>query len=233
MSDTWLQLLRDPDPWTPPRPLPGPVTTKRLIVRRYERDDGPALFASVSAERASLLPWMAWAYTDHKHEADSVYFVERARRAALEPGCNEFPMAIFDRGSGAMVGGTGLMRIRRELREAEIGYWIGGSHRGRGLATEAAGGLLSSALRKSREGGWGLRRVVVYVATANRPSIQVCQRLGLRLEMRTKQERYLGAVGSHPPRGYYDMLGYAVLASEWDFDKHRAQPGIAWDALQP
>jgi RimJ/RimL family protein N-acetyltransferase len=231
MSDAWLQLMRDPDPWRAPRPLPAPVQTARLIVRPYQRGDGPLLFTVVAADRASLLPYMAWAHTDHQSESDSVYYVERVRRAAEDPACTDFHLAIVDRASGAMVGGTGLMRIRSELREAEIGYWVCGSQQGRGVATEAVGGLISSALRPARDGGWGVRRVIVHVATTNHASRRVCEKLGLRLEQRTKQERYLGVVGPHTVAGYHDMLGYAVLHDEWDFDAHRALPGIGWPGV--
>jgi RimJ/RimL family protein N-acetyltransferase len=231
MSDAWLQLMRDPEPWTAPRPLPAPVQTARLIVRPYQRGDGPLLYESIAADRDALLPWMAWAHTDHQSEADSVYYVERVRRAADDIVCCDFPMAIIDRDSGLMVGGTGLVRIRRELREAEIGYWVRGSQHGRGLATEAVGGLLSAALRPARNGGWGLRRVIVHTATTNHGSRRVCEKLGLRLEQRMKQERYLGAMGRHTTAGYRDILGYAVLHDEWDFDEHRARPGIAWPGV--
>lgn len=231
MSDAWMQLMRDPDPWTAPHPLPAPVETARFIVRPYQRGDGPPLFEAVAADRESLLPFMAWAHTDHQSESDSVYYVERVRRAAEDPACCDFPMAILDRDSGTMIGGTGLVRIRRELREAEIGYWVRGSQQGRGVATEAVGGLISSALLPAQRGGWGLRRVIVHVATMNDASRRVCEKLGLRLEQRMKQERYLGAVGKHTVAGYHDMLGYAVLHDEWDFDAHRARPGIGWPGV--
>jgi ribosomal-protein-serine acetyltransferase len=231
MSDAWLQLMRDPEPWVAPRPLPAPVQTARLIVRPYQRGDGPRLFEAIDSERSGLLPWMVWAHTDHQSESDSVYYVERARRAAEDPTCADFPMAIIDRDSGKILGGTGLVRIRRELREGEIGYWVRGSQRGRGVATEAAAGLLSAALRPARNGGWGLRRIVAFVAVSNHGSRRVCEKLGLRLEMRMKQERYLAAVGNHKTVGYHDVLGFAVLHDEWDFDAHRARPGIAWPGV--
>jgi RimJ/RimL family protein N-acetyltransferase len=230
VSDAWLQLIRDPEAWVAPRPLPAPVETARLLVRAYQRGDGPRLYATIAAERTSILPWMVWAYTDHQSESDSVYFVERVRRTYEDPNCADFPMAILDRRSGAMLGGTGLVRIRRELREAEIGYWVRGSVQRQGIASEAVGALISSALRPVHGGGWGLRRIVVYTSTSNASSRRVCEKLGLRLEMRMKQERYLGAVGMQQPIGYHDVLGYAVLSHEWDFAAHRALPGIAWPA---
>ena len=52
----------------------------------------------------------------------------------------------------------------------------------------------------------------------------MCERLGLRLELCAKKDRYLA------PIGYLDTSGFAVLAEEWDFETARTKPGIALDA---
>lgn len=51
-----------------------------------------------------------------------------------------------DRGSGAQLGGTGLHRINRELRSAEIGDWVRGDRQRSGICTRAIGALLGSVL---------------------------------------------------------------------------------------
>jgi RimJ/RimL family protein N-acetyltransferase len=233
MSDAWLTLIADPVPWTRPRPLPLPVETERLVVRCYRRDDGPALYRGIIADRAALLPWMAWARTDHQAESDSIYYVERSRRRMEQPDCIDFPMGMFDRATGELIGGTGLHDIRPGLRQAEIGYWVRGDRHGQGLCTEAIGALASAALTPRDQGGWGLRRLVIYNATANVASRRVCEKLGLRLEMRLRRARYLGPDGPGGGPGYHDVLGFAVLAEEWDVAAQRARPGIGWGGLDP
>lgn len=231
MSDRWLEYLRDPDPWTAPSPLPGACETERLVVRRYERGDGPRLFRTVHDHRESILPWMVWSRGDYDEEADGVFYVEKFRRAALSPGCTDFPLAICCRDSGQLIGATGLHDVQPGLKEAEIGYWIGGPWQGEGLCTEAVAGLIGQALTAPEAGGWGLRRLVVYNAVANIGSRRVCQKLGLRLEARQRRSRHL-----HPDaggEGYYDSLCFAVLADEWDFEAGRAKPGIGWDTFEP
>lgn len=227
MSDAWRRFVEDDDAWRAPSPLPGPVHTERLTVRTYERGDGPKLFEAIDAARPGLLPWMPWARTDHLVVDDSVHYVERARRAVTDPLCNDFPMGIFDRASGALLGGTGLHRIRPGLREGEIGYWIRGDRHGEGLCTEAIGALITSAVASAAEGGWGLRRVVIFHATGNVGSRRVCEKLGLRLECRMRAERYLGPEGEDGAPGYCDVLGFGVLADEWDPALRRARPDIA------
>jgi RimJ/RimL family protein N-acetyltransferase len=82
---------------------------------------------------------------------------------------------------------------------------------------------MSSGFGAVADGGWGFRRLTVFMAADNVGSRRVCERLGLRLEVRARRERYI------EPFGYHDVLGFAVLDDEWDFDAHRAKPGIGWN----
>lgn len=224
MSESWLQMVRDPNPWTAPQPLPAPIETDRLVVRLYQRGDGPRLFRAIEADREALLPWMVWARTDHQEEADSIFYAERSRRKVAKLDCTDFPMVISERDSGEQLGGTGLHGVDSGLHTAEIGYWIRGDRHGQGLCTEAVGALISAALRPASEGGWGLRRIIIFNAVGNVASRCVCEKLGLRLEQRAKQDRYLGPEGVGGAPGYCDTLGFAVLRDEWDFERNRG-PG--------
>lgn len=223
----WRTLVTDAPPWQAPRPLPGRVDTERTTVRLYERGDGPALFETIQAEREGMLPWMVWAITDHRHLEDSVHYVELHRRAARSEDCNNFPMGIFERSTGRMLGATGLHGIDPQLRQAEVGYWVRRSAMGQGLCTEAVAALIGAALGPTTQGGWGLRRIYLHVATTNRGSQRVCEKLGLRLEGRFRQDRFLNYPPDDPV-GWTDILQYAVLAHEWDHATQRAKPGIGW-----
>ncbi len=230
--EAWLKLLSDPDRWSPPSPRPTRVETERLVVRMYEPGDARALFEAIEGDRVNLLPWMLWAHTDHRTESDCAYFIEMSRRKWEQHDSTDFIMGIFEKSSGHLLGGTGLHRIRPDLREAEVGYWLHSSARGRGICTESTGGLISAALRAQEDGGWGFRRMVIFNAANNIASRRVCERLGLRLEQRTKQDRYAGAPGEAEALGYHDTLGYAVLADEWDFERGRAKEGIGWKGME-
>lgn len=228
MTDSWKNKLHDPSPWVAPRPRPKPVETGNIVVRVYDKGDGPALFEAISAQREALLPWMAWAELDHQSVDDSIHFVERTRRAAEASDCLNFNMGIFDGREGTLLGGTGLHRIHPGYREAEIGYWVRGDRQRSGICTRAIGALISSALTSREEGGWGFRRIVIYNAVKNVASRRVCEHLGLRLELCAKKDRYLA------PLGYLDTLGFAVLADEWDFETDHAKSGIGFDpAAEP
>ena len=225
MSEQWKSLVQDPKPWTPPYPPPLPIHTDRLVVRCYQPGDGPGLFRTIDRERDSILPWMVWANTDHRSVDDSVHYVELHRRAYATTGCRDYPMGIYDKRTGELVGSTGLHHIEPSLRDAEIGYWIAGSRAGQGLCTEAIGALITQAFRPREADGWNLRRVHITNAVSNRASQRVCEKLGLRQEARLKQFRYLG--GKDGP-GYYDVLLFAALSDEWDSEQDRARGDIQW-----
>jgi ribosomal-protein-serine acetyltransferase len=221
MSDAWLSKLRDPNPWSAPRPLPKAVEVGGFCIRLYEKGDGPALFSAIDEHRESLLPWMVWTTTDHRSVDDSIHYVEKVRRAYEKPDSVDFSMGIFDTKTKQLIGGTGFHHADPNLRCAEIGYWIRGDYQGKGVCTRVIGALISAGLRSIEDGGWGLRRLVIFNNVENVGSRRVCEKLGLRLEMRMKKERYL------EPE-YRDMLGFAVLADEWDFEKNCAKPNIGW-----
>lgn len=221
MSDRWLQFLRDPDRWAPPDPLPGPVRTARTVVRLWQSADGPLLFEAVTANRQALLPWMAWASTDHERVEHSVFYVEKVRREAQEPSCRGYFMAILDRGEREVLGGTGFQAIDAATRTAEIGYWVRGDRQGRGLCTEAIGALMTAGFAPTAAGGWGFRRIVIDCSADNHGSRRVVEKLGLRRERHARRDRWVDPeLGGN---GYHDTLGYALLADEWDPAAHRAR----------
>jgi len=221
MSDDWIEHASDGPSWQPPTPLPTLVTTARTVVRRWNADDALELFQTIDRSREAILPWMLWSATDHRRLEHTVYYIERFRREAAKSSCTTFPMGIFDRDSGAVLGGTGLHDIAPLMRTAEVGWWLRPESRGQGLCREAVGGLMGQALRPVGEGGWGLHRVFAMVGVTNEASQRVCERLGLRLEGRYRKERYLGYPPEDPP-GWLDTLRYAVLAEEWGHELGRA-----------
>lgn len=199
-----------PPPWSPPTPLPGRWETPRLVLRWCEQSDAPALFAAVSADRDSLLPWLPWAPLEHRALHETIFSIEKMKRQRETPGVQDYTLGIVDRATGAVVGGTGLHRLRADAHEAEIGYWIRAPLRRRGLCTEAVAGLITWAFTPPSSGGWGLRRIHIRCAGDNHASAQVPRKLGLRHEAALAQERWVDGPG------WQDTLVWGVLASEWD-----------------
>lgn len=79
---------------------------------------------------------------------------------------------------GEAVGGIGLRRGDAEFaHSAELGYWLGEAHWGRGLMTRVVSAVLAKVVTR-----WCLRRVTAYAATANHASIRVLEQAGFERE---------------------------------------------------
>lgn len=191
--------------WVRPEPLPGPIETERLLIRWYREPDAEALFRAVDPHRAAYLPWLPWGATDHHSLEQSIETIRgfEVNRAKTENP--DFTMGTFDKHTGALLGGTGLHRIAPQTSEVEVGYWTHAEHRAQGICTEATRALITAAF-----GPWGFRRVVLTLAAANKASGRIPEKLGIRLEGREREARWVEGLGLD------DHLRYGVLKSEWD-----------------
>jgi len=216
--------MSTPKPWKPPEPLPSRRETERLEIRFFEHRDAPSLFEAFEAERASPTPWLTRTSTDCRTVDEAHEFVAHLRRLRTQPEATDYAMGIFDRTSGEYVGMVGFHRLSLARSEAEVGYWIRVARRGQGLVTEAAAALITAGFSPQDQGGWGFRRITLFCAELNVASVAVPKKLGMRLEARMKARDWIDTLG------YVDMLTFAALADEWDFERKRAKPGIGWSA---
>lgn len=86
-------------------------------------------------------------------------------------------LLLLLKGTGTLVGSSGLHRIDWEVPKFEIGYWCRTSFTGQGYATEAVRGISAFALETL-----GARRVEIRCDSRNLPSARVAERAGFRLE---------------------------------------------------
>ena len=108
--------------------------------------------------------------------------------------------AILDR-ADALVGAIGL-RLEPAHRRAELGYWIGVPHWGRGYATEAVGAAIEF-------GFWslGLNRIHARHFTRNPASGHVMQKAGMTLEGHERQHVFKNGQ-------FEDLACYGILRSD-------------------
>ena len=79
---------------------------------------------------------------------------------------------IFD--SGRLCGGVGLTKLE-DLRQFELGFWVGRNSWGKGIATEAARGLIEATCESLR----GTSIVASYMQ-GNAGSANVLKKLGFK-----------------------------------------------------
>lgn len=100
-----------------------------------------------------------------------------------------------------LVGAIALEAVPRH-RRAELGYWIGVEHWGRGYATEAGAAVLDFGF-----GTLGLNRIEAHCFLGNEASSRVLDKLGFRLEGLLRHH----VVKDGRPR---DGRFYAILRSD-------------------
>ena len=177
-------------------PEPPTLTTARLVLRPYTLEDAPAAHAYVSdRELASTTAAIPHPYPEGAAEA---WIATHAGRHAAG---DAVILAVTLRGTGELVGSV-EMRMVPSHRRADLGYWVGRPHWGRGYATEAAEALVRWAFATL-----GLHRVHAAHLSRNPASGMVLRKIGMRYE---------GRLRSHVPKWgvMEDLDVYGMLAHE-------------------
>ena len=126
--------------------------------------------------RAFLQPWEpVWT----EDELTKASFRDRCRRARLDAQYgSSHVFLVFERQSGNICGGITLGNIRSGVAQsAQIGYWMGEKHAGRGLMQDAVNRLSNHAFKDL-----GLHRLEAACIPGNERSIRVLQKCGFNQE---------------------------------------------------
>lgn len=157
---------------------PERFRTERLLLRRWQVADAPALKAALDRSVAHLQPWIPWTVAEPAPLPDIEARIERFA-ADFDAG-REWLYGIFLPDEGELLGGIGLYpraesgRVPYELADrVEIGYWLRPDVTGRGYATEATRALLGAAVLLR-----GVTCVEIRCDPRNERSAAVPRRLG-------------------------------------------------------
>ena len=114
------------------------------------------------------------------------------------------------RGSGKLVGATGLHNISQNHRRAELGYWVAMSCWGKGYATEAAAALLEYGFSV-----FGLNRISAHHLKRNPASGRVMQKIGMTYEGVKRQAEAKRTKNGFAKDQYDDLVFYGLLKKDW------------------
>ena len=175
-----------------------PITTQRLILRRFTFVDVPDILEFTS--HPSVV--RALPNIDLAKGEDGVreYIDVQNSYQPFEKG-KVFDLAIERKEDGQVIGLLTL--VCGDHRQGAIGWALGVEHRGRGYATEAASALMAYAFTRL-----DLHRIWAETRDANRGSWQVMERLGMRQEGRLREAECQDGK-------WTDVSIYGVLAREW------------------
>ena len=146
--------------------LPG------YTLRRYREDDAVAL--QTLADDREVSRFLRDRFPHPYTFEDAREWIERACAETESP-----PLTFAISGaSSTMLGGIGLDRQSDVYRHsAELGYWLGRQHWGRGVATAAVEGICRYGFETV-----GLKRIYACVFEPNTASTRVLEKVGFRLE---------------------------------------------------
>ena len=168
-----------------------PLVTERLSLRPLQADDAAALHRLVNDwEVAKTLARVPFPYP--RDLADEWIASTRAQIAAGTAW--HLAVTRVEDGAEALLGCVGLTLDPKNLREAELGYWIGRRHWGQGLGPEAAGRLAHWALANL-----DIDRLVASALVDNERSAAVLRRIGFK-ESGAGSQEFISRGGAMPVR---------------------------------
>jgi RimJ/RimL family protein N-acetyltransferase len=175
------------------------VVNDRMTLRLPRRSDGPQLIAAV--QDPEIPRWTTVPTPYAQAEFDS--WMDRAELWASEADLRKNYILVDS--DDQLLGMVGLVRVRAEDHNAELGYWMAPPARCRGLLTQALTTLLGETLRA------GYQRVDAEVLVGNVASQRVLERVGFT------HEGILRSVGSHGCGVDQTRIGvhvYSVILSD-------------------
>ena len=176
---------------------PQELRTARLLLRSLNREDIPDLVRLAGArEVAAMTIRIPHPYT----ETDAAKFLALAEESFA--GGLDVVFAITLAESGDLIGAIGL-HVKRADRRAELGFWLGTAHWGKGYCTEAARAMVAFGFETLK-----LHRIHASHFAGNTASRRVLEKLGMRHE---------GCSREHVLKWerFVDLENYALLASEF------------------
>jgi len=141
-----------------------------LTLRPYQVTDIELCFNAIRESINELLPWLWWCHSTYSIK-DAQIWIE-SRTDAWE-NATEYSFAIIDSKEGSFLGGCGLSNINRTDKCANLGYWVRTSQSRQGVAPAAALGVARFAFKELE-----LNRVEIVIATENKTSIRVAEKIG-------------------------------------------------------
>jgi RimJ/RimL family protein N-acetyltransferase len=178
--------------------LPQPaLSSARVHLREFRRDDAPALFA-VHADPRVMRYWSfpAWTELDQAHARVEAVLAQRAANEV-------YAWAIAEAGSDRLIGSVAAFALDPAQARAEIGYSLHAEWHGRGLAQDAVRLAIAWLIGEA-----GFERIEADVDPRNTPSCRLLERLGfVREGLLRRRWRVAGEV--------CDSALYGLLAPEF------------------
>jgi RimJ/RimL family protein N-acetyltransferase len=183
--------------------VPMPILTPRLVLRPPRAGDGGVVHAAKRESWPELREWMIWSWKPLEEltvDDDEAYCRKKQASFILR---EDLTLLLFNRETGAFLGGSGLHDCNWKSRIFTIGFWIRSSETGRGYATEVATALARYAFE-----ALAASKVSVFHAEGNSRSRRVIEKVGFEPEGVLRKQHPL------PNNSLVDEHHYGLLSPE-------------------
>jgi len=178
------------------------VINTKLELRLPDAKYAKALFQIVDQQRDYLGEWLPWVQQT-KSVVDSFAFLKTSK--AFNNGGQKLVTFIFH--ENELIGSVALVKISKENKSAELGYWLSESFQGKGIATLCCQKLLKYVFEKM-----DINRVEINVASTNKKSLEIPKKLGFQHEGTLREQFYFN-------EKFHDMEKFSLLKREFKLEK--------------
>jgi len=150
-------------------------------IRLIKLEDAFSFFELIESNRSYLKQWLTWPDNMSSLAVAEKYIHSRIKLASNNMG---FCFVILFKEN--IAGVIHLVDIDHQNRKAMIGYWVGQSFAGKGLATKATQALLDFSKEKL-----SLHRIEIRCAVGNFPSEAISKKLQFHHEGLLRESEWL------------------------------------------
>ncbi|MBI3739755.1 MAG: GNAT family N-acetyltransferase [Chloroflexi bacterium] len=180
--------------------MPFPLTTKRLIIRRFQDSDLESFLAY--RNDPEVAKYQGWSLPYARENA--LAFLQEMKAIQLgEPGMS-CQVAIELKATGEMIGDIGFMALQNDPRQVRVGYSLARAFWNQRYASEAVARMIDYFF-----GELHLHRVAADCDPENTASFLLLERLGFRREAHFIESYPLG------DGRWGDEYYYGLLEREW------------------
>ena len=183
--------------------IPTAIESERLIIRKYEKDDGKELFALLERNdnRAFL--------KEHVDEATEIKTSEEAEirirsLAAFWVSRTRFVMGIWLKSEKKFIGNIWIEPKKWDVPSFELGYYLDQGYTKKGIASEAAKCSLDFIFKELNA-----HKVIIITRDTNERSYKLAERLGFL------KEGHFRECGRDDEK-FWGLLYYGMLRKEYE-----------------
>lgn len=174
------------------------LKTERLILQPFQKEDAKRVRDLANNKDLASILGLPHPY-ELKHAEEWIALHPELLKTGVK-----YPLKIVLKEINEIIG-TITLRIDKNNRKGELGYWIGRDYWGNGYATEAVNKMIDFGFHELN-----LNKIWASALTRNLASKRVLEKAGLQKEGTLKQDRLLHNV-------YEDFDVYGILREEYKF----------------